>query len=71
MIEASYITGYLCYQHSSSASPQTRVITKISYSYCDITITNKGLNLANLATYFNVLYIHCDLIKRDMKSLCT
>ena len=30
------VIEYLCYQHSSLALPQTHVITKISYSYCNV-----------------------------------
>ena len=50
-IEASYVyhstlVGYLL----SSGSPRTHVITKISYSYCDITNAYHG-NLINMWQY--------------------
>ena len=49
LYESIQLLARVC--HSSSASPQTRVITKISYSYCDITIT-----YIPLKPYFKDIY---------------
>ena len=56
------VVGYLCYQHPSSVSPRTHVITKISYSYCDVTNTSvyySSFGADNLSMgYFFILLLH-------------
>ena len=56
------VVGYLYYQHPSSVSSWTHVITKISYSYCDATNTSvyySSFGADNLSMgYFFIFLLH-------------